>query len=149
MALTTFDSAPLYLEIHTGDPDSRFVLPATEACRARDRAGRLVTLCRAKVSFDLCIARSCSLRVMSVVFPTKENVFSIPEGGVGALGTYDKGRFGPVADTLSGIGAILGEYGDIFSPDDKRPFFFRSVNKQTKGRVLLDQVQYLTVSNRF
>ena len=114
------------------------MLPATEAYRTRNRASRLVTLHRAKVSFNLCIARSYSLRVISIIFPTKENVFSILEGGVRALSTYDKGRFGPIADTLSGIGIILGEYRDIFSPDNKRPFFFRSVNKQTKGRMLLD-----------
>ncbi|QVH35917.1 coat protein [Diaporthe pseudophoenicicola DNA virus 1] len=140
---------PAHYEVRAGDSDSGFVLPATEICRESDRSsGREVILRGAKINFEMCISRSCSIRVLSVMIPTPHNMCSVTSDVVG-LGEYANGGFGRLDDTSCGVGAFLSGWTEIFSPDDSRPFFFRSVSRKTKGRILLDQVQHFTVGDRF
>jgi hypothetical protein len=51
--------------------------------------------------------------------------------------------------TTGGWVLFLNGWTEIFSPDDSRPLFPRSVSKRTKGRILLDQVQNFTAGDRF
>ncbi|AMN09329.1 putative coat protein [Phomopsis longicolla circular virus 1] len=142
-------SASAHCEMHAGDPDSGFVLPATEVCRSGDRSsGREVHLRGAKLSFEICVSRTCSVRVLSVVLDTDRNWFNVTGDSVGLKNTQN-GGFGPLSGTGHGIVHFLDVNNGVFSSEDLRPWFFRSVSKRTKGRILLDQVQHFTVGDRF
>lgn len=136
-------------DMHAGDPDSGFVLPATELCREEDREGSEVTLRGAKASFELCVSRSCSVRMLAVVLGPPKNIFRVTSTAFGVEGSLN-GGFGSLEDTSSMVGRFLeGCKEDVFSDDDDRPFFFRSLAKRTKGKVVLDQVQNLRVGDTF
>lgn len=77
------------------------------------------------------------MRVLSVVVDTDKNWFDITGSLAGLRHSQTRG-FSPVLSSSHDVGNFLELSSDIFLKDNLRSYFFRSIAKRTKGRVLLN-----------